>query len=127
MRTIKFNFYNTRTKKYTKWGDSDTSLRLTAFETHEHIKFLQYTGLKDKNGTEIYKGDNVEEDEQLSVCDWIDEVAAFAFVPVEIYPDKEFSAIFENFALDTFFKNDMPSEYVKVIGNVYQNPDLVNS
>lgn len=99
---------------------------------------MQYTGLKDKSGKEIYEGDIVVEDEEMySVCKWINPLGCFAFVPIEMNGESEdnlrscteFNNIYELFTeygIDTFFDNQTPNKYVEVVGNIYENPELLN-
>ncbi len=66
------------------------------------VILMQFTGLKDKNGKEIYEGDMVRHDGRIP----LDEEVTFdgaAFYPV-------YSA---------------PSQHWEVIGNIYENPELL--
>ncbi|MCK9369525.1 YopX family protein [Candidatus Dojkabacteria bacterium] len=74
------------------------------------IEIMQYTGLKDKNGKEIYEGDilkcgNVEKFE----VKWI--VTEHKCFVQYGYPDTH---------------NFHCSHWCEVIGNIYENPELIN-
>jgi uncharacterized phage protein (TIGR01671 family) len=117
MRTIKFNFYNTRTEKYTRWGDANASLPLMAFETHEHIEFLQYTGLKDKNGVDVYEGDVLVKEFHWPFYVGFND-GCFVMVPCE--PVQKI-----NWNWNAIAQNKINDWVIE--GNIYENPDLVKS
>ena len=87
------------------------------------IKLMQYTGIKDKNGVEIYEGDIVRWKNLKSFDDFpIDEV-----LKVE-YSDEFMKWI-------TCNKNDLQDDLynftdnrdLEVIGNIYNNPELMGA
>jgi len=74
---------------------------------------MQYTGRKDENGTEVYEGDIVKVKGAKRIGEYVTEI---------IYKGNGF-ALKDN---KTYF-NDyciLPS-MIKVIGNIYQNPELL--
>ena len=79
----------------------------------ERYEYIQWTGLIDKNGKDIWEGD---------VCkngDWEENANAYNYrIEVVEYIDKEACFRGWNFNID-----GMTCE---VIGNIYENPDLLN-
>ena len=75
-------------------------------------RLMQYTGLKDKNGKEIYEGDIIRQEWENSngkhsrICQIIYEAPLFKIDAEEPW----------------YQKDDL--ENSEVIGNIYENPDL---
>ena len=94
---------------------------------------MQYTGLKDKNGKEIYEGDIViVQDEFDNFASEYDEVND-EYVNTEkmlIKWGNEYPA-FDVFNLDGSYHdceyNVLTIATIEVIGNIYENPELTES
>ena len=82
------------------------------------IELMQYTGLKDKNGKEIYERDIVKGNYHFKGEGWFDTGEG---------DYKIFSAVeFKNgkFACQSFNVGEM-TDFVEVIGNIFENPELM--
>jgi len=81
------------------------------------IELLQYTGIIDKNGVEIYKGDIIKESDcnLLFEVKWQKYEAKFFLVAINPKDDE-----IESMDFDT----DCDTELLKVIGNIYENKEL---
>ena len=116
-RDIKFRVYNLRDNKmhYDITGFEFCNGDMTGvfidgvFFLKEEVFIMQYTGLKDKTGKEIYEGDIVEYDDYLWTIEYSKEDGAFTLNSYDI--------------LENFINTD--AKWVEVIGNIYENPNLL--
>lgn len=120
MREIKFKFFNKETKimscdytiEHLCNGYFDSNGDDNSFEK------LQYTGLKDKNGVEIYEGDIVSimdcEPSLYKICYWEQN---FKWGVEYIGNDK---TNWQEEGMEEF-----DSESFEVIGNIYENKELL--
>jgi len=82
--------------------DKDADQRLTSYYIHNHKTVGQYTGLKDKNGEEIYEGD---------ILAWDDGKG-----------DPWLIAWNEN---ECRYTDYSPKNKAIIIGNIHENPELL--
>ena len=131
MREIKFRAWDKETQKMIKQEEgisgSNGFISLVEFQIGygegfnpkniEEIILMQYTGLKDKNGKEIYEGDNLKY--QFSYSKIL--TAPVVYQKSGFYLDDKFEAGL--IPLSWIVENGS----CEVIGNIYQNPELFNN
>lgn len=95
------------------WGEDMTN-------THHvsPVAVMQYTGLKDKHSKEIYEGDVLFVDDNYARFGWA------AAMRGEVIFDKGKFMLTDNSGARFFFE-DNEIDYMEVIGNIYENPNLL--
>lgn len=124
MREIKFRAWDglRMTVSGIAFNNSTGELIATVYNRNgcvEKMPLMQYTGLKDRNGKEIFEGDI------LNVFDWGNRRPHYLLGVTEVMfcPDQR-GWRYENYSLgieDSYdqFRN------VEVIGNIHENPELL--
>lgn len=123
MREIKFRVWD-RIKKEFELIDSLYELQKMNLSDAEFLNkdFLQFTGLEDKNGVEIYEGDVIQYYPE-------DGIAIAQIVFDENEDEGTFLCGFNCRLLNNI---DYPDEEydareLEVIGNIYENPELLGN
>ena len=85
----------------------------------DRFKLMQFTGLTDKNGKEIFEGDVVR-------CDKEEWYKTDLFVGKDITKKPEhYEVVKWDFSLLDMRKNDYPT-YWEIVGNIHENPELLD-
>ena len=79
----------------------------------------QFIGLTDKNGKMIFEGDIIEN----SGCRWVIGFVNTAFAAMD-GPDMQF-AMFEQYIWDHKKREWVAPDYWEVVGNIHDNPELL--
>ncbi|MBA4274057.1 MAG: hypothetical protein C0436_00225 [Alphaproteobacteria bacterium] len=121
MREIKFRAWDDRAKNYFKvcrmgfngfshdfWSPNPVSCDFRQADEARYI-FEQYTGLKDKNGREIYEGDIVVEYSEYGKN-----------IGAVIYDPPVYAVVYAN-----RLNQEVNSRHTEVIGNIHENPELL--
>lgn len=126
MREIKFRAWSKLLNKMLSHEDLNKTLKdLTKIEyiagiflpLNSDVEVMQYTGLKDSNGNEIYEGDIVK----------IEDYFGEDIIGRVIYDETTAGYVFHKGNERNYFQMTLDLEgYVHyVIGNIYENPELL--
>jgi uncharacterized phage protein (TIGR01671 family) len=126
MREIKFRAWNMITRKMS----FPNSIRLPWEQKRDGVYLMQFTGLLDRQGNEIFEGDIVK----ILYTDWPscsschkspqEHMNAIALTRVVIWSKQGF---YVSHKVDGWAESMEPGAhgFIEIIGNIYSNPELL--
>ena len=121
MREIKFRAWDTKVRRWFDCGIDlinriflkENEQKIFEIDTNiSNIKVMQYTGLTDKNGVEIYEGDVVE---------WY--IREYKCIAVISYSNGYYKA---ESITNNYFIEPVDYKLCEVVGNIYENKELLD-
>jgi len=99
------------------FGEYSRFFESIPIEDWDKIILMQYTGLKDKNGKEVYEGDVIRQSSDLCIIESC--VGGFdCQMLVELKNGGTLRGSVYNFSF-------LSEKYCEIIGNIYENPELL--
>lgn len=131
MREIKFRAWDGKDMVDVHVNHSGYRLNELLEGISDNYELMQYTGLKDKNGVEIYEGDILAGGKLAMKVEWL--TGAFVLVPIHTH-SKE---VAERWGFKTDRLKVLPLHTMmctsgdlgelQIIGNIMENPELLES
>ncbi len=126
MREIKFRAWDKEEKKLSYvseiyWSSSEICIWREKNDDYELLPWddrlilMQYTGIKDKNGKEIFEGDIVRFGNHTNI------IAPVVYEGSMFLPDDKYTKGKMTSSLGFYAESEL-----EVLGNIYENPDLLN-
>lgn len=119
MRVVKFRAWDKEIEKIypvleidfvEEWVSMYSKMTGRHYNWLNNLVLMQYTGLQDKNGVEIYEGDIVRKSNgAIGQVVYLKATASY-----KLYNNGQIFDIFE-----------ADARYLEVIGNIYENPELL--
>jgi uncharacterized phage protein (TIGR01671 family) len=87
--------------------------RQVFYEAYQNFELMQYTGLKDSSGKEIYDQDFIKSSGgDIMLVVWRQDLASFALRK-------------DGWMYDHYFGEAVDAGHTQVVGNFYENPELI--
>lgn len=126
MNNLKFRVWDKKKDIFTNYQIVDNMLyfmdKFTGVwirdDNQDRFALMQSTGLKDKNGVEIYEGDIIDVGTRIPFLNKIqrdEETAYLKLVPL----DKRWT--------ESYFTNFEDKSRYEVVGNIYENKELIKN
>lgn len=113
MREIKFRAWDNVDYMSSPFTLSDMQTKKIEFTSDCPV--MQYTGLKDSKGVEIYEGDIVNHDSSIYPCEIIYKRKIAQFMAREIKKNGEFGKVYQI----------SEKKIISINGNIYENQELL--
>ncbi len=127
MREIKFRAWDVESPAMLSWVEVQQQWIDEGYHPaildNDHYVCMQYTGLKDKNGVEIYRHDVADltgSGKHLVVIDYCTRRGSFVSVAIDKFKQDG------SYDLDETSDHLYGAEFITVIGNIYETPELLN-
>ncbi len=104
-RILRFRVWDKISKQMYRWSQI-ASISLVDFEL-EHYTLMQFTGVKDKKGVDIYEGDKIKYKNLKGYLTIVFENGAFGYYGISCFI--------------TLLETNI--DYIEVIGNVFQDSE----
>jgi uncharacterized phage protein (TIGR01671 family) len=131
MREIKFRAWYNKNNEMIVWDDIKDCVQPVDWDDFvADCELMQYTGLKDKNGVEIYEGDILDVTSELFTNFGRTSTGKYRTTYKQVIRTEDGwgCAIIKNDDIAIGHKSrglKIPASFGVVIGNIHQNPELL--